>query len=498
MTRLRAGARRLTSLLVLHCLVRYRLAAAVNRLQGGIAMFRRIYASTSQRTPVPPASASTTPVQSRRAPEREPFDPRVQIQQATRLGHHFGRVRISPPAAGATTGEASQAPLARERPSGQHLAPAGRGKSLQEALQGKMERAFGQDFSDVRVHEGGAAESIDAVAFTRGSDIHFAPGRYSPASHSGQKLIGHELAHVVQQKAGQVAVPQGKGAPINADPRLEAEADQLAADAVRPPGERGSAPPVQRRSAEPDPVTAAGDGQRATGKQLRTSGAAAPIQRFWWKRKSAGSVNETNQTSDEDQKLIGELKKNRLFEKLLIDATAAGGIDVVDDGRLTRDASWNQDKREVRLNPQLKDEKRKEALIFELTNAAHTQELKALDEKAHTMTPEEYATNKEQIEWKGIKKHHAIVKEGRKKHGWKVEDRFAGNIEAGWNKHLQAQKTKKQGADVSHWGRYVNKHAKVVNDQRVERETKEKIRNEKERHKTKAKTKVGSAITFQR
>ncbi len=60
-----------------------------------------------------------------------------------------------------------------------------------------------------------------------GQDLHFAPGKYSPASSHGQELIGHELAHVVQQRAGRVAVPQGKGAPINADPALEAEADQL-------------------------------------------------------------------------------------------------------------------------------------------------------------------------------------------------------------------------------------------------------------------------------
>ncbi len=119
------------------------------------------------------------------------------------------------------------------RPSGQHLAPAGRGKPLPEAVRGKMERALGHDFSRVRVHEGGHAESLGALAYTRGTDLHFAPGRYSPSTRSGQELIGHELTHVVQQQAGRVAVPQGKGAPINADPALEAEADRLGASAAR-------------------------------------------------------------------------------------------------------------------------------------------------------------------------------------------------------------------------------------------------------------------------
>src|SRR6476469_1292057 len=89
------------------------------------------------------------------------------------------------------------------------------GKRLPEAVQQKMEIAFNTDFSDVRIHEGREAESIRAIAYTRGSDIHFAPGQYSPMSQTGQQLIGHELTHVVQQRTGQVAAPQGKGAPIN-------------------------------------------------------------------------------------------------------------------------------------------------------------------------------------------------------------------------------------------------------------------------------------------
>jgi Domain of unknown function (DUF4157)/Acetyltransferase (GNAT) domain len=103
----------------------------------------------------------------------------------------------------------------------------GGGKTMPEAIKQKMETAFGKDFSDVRIHEGKEAESIGAIAYTRGRDIHFAPGQYNPISQKGQELLGHELAHVVQQQAGQVAMPQGKGVPINADRRLENEADVL-------------------------------------------------------------------------------------------------------------------------------------------------------------------------------------------------------------------------------------------------------------------------------
>jgi len=101
------------------------------------------------------------------------------------------------------------------------------GSPLPDAVQQKMEGAFGHDFSRVRVHHGDHAASIGAQAYAQGEHIHFARGRYSPHSHEGQRLLGHELAHVVQQRAGRVAVPQGKGLPINEDRSLEAEADAM-------------------------------------------------------------------------------------------------------------------------------------------------------------------------------------------------------------------------------------------------------------------------------
>jgi hypothetical protein len=101
-----------------------------------------------------------------------------------------------------------------------------------------MERSFGADFSDVRVHEGGHVSGLRATAYTRGSDVHFAPGKFQPGTEAGDKLIGHELAHVTQQRAGRVSAPQGKGSPVVADKALEAEADHhgdLAASGRRVP-----------------------------------------------------------------------------------------------------------------------------------------------------------------------------------------------------------------------------------------------------------------------
>ena len=46
-------------------------------------------------------------------------------------------------------------------------------------------------------------DSINALAFTESNNIVFARGQYAPQTHYGQKLLAHELAHVVQQQQQQ-------------------------------------------------------------------------------------------------------------------------------------------------------------------------------------------------------------------------------------------------------------------------------------------------------
>lgn len=112
--------------------------------------------------------------------------------------------------------------------------PAGPGAALPEAVRTKMERSFATDFSGVRVHVGAEARNIGAVAFARGSDLHFAPGSYRPDTVPGQTVIGHELAHTVQQAEGRVRrTIQAKGVGINDSDALEREADRMGARAAR-------------------------------------------------------------------------------------------------------------------------------------------------------------------------------------------------------------------------------------------------------------------------
>jgi hypothetical protein len=79
----------------------------------------------------------------------------------------------------------------------------GGGAPLPAATRAMFEPRFGASFGRVRVHTDSRAErtasSINARAFTVGRDIAFAPGQYAPHSGEGQRLLAHELTHVVQQ-----------------------------------------------------------------------------------------------------------------------------------------------------------------------------------------------------------------------------------------------------------------------------------------------------------
>ena len=88
----------------------------------------------------------------------------------------------------------------------------GGGQALAEGVRSSMEQGFGADFSGVRIHTGGQAEalnrSLNARAFTTGSNIFFGQGQYNPTSKAGQELLAHELTHTVQQ--GAAGVVRGK------------------------------------------------------------------------------------------------------------------------------------------------------------------------------------------------------------------------------------------------------------------------------------------------
>lgn len=92
-------------------------------------------------------------------------------------------------------------------------------------LKSGIESLSGLDMSDVKVHYNSAKPaSVQAHAYTQGSDIHVAPGQ--------EKHLGHEAWHVAQQKQGRVmATTEIGGMPVNDSPSLEKEADVMGAKA---------------------------------------------------------------------------------------------------------------------------------------------------------------------------------------------------------------------------------------------------------------------------
>ncbi|MFP3896117.1 MAG: DUF4157 domain-containing protein [Anaerolineales bacterium] len=107
----------------------------------------------------------------------------------------------------------------------------GSGSLLSTPVRGEMEGAFGADLGAVRVHTDAKANELSrglgAYAFAYGRDIYFADGEYAPATTSGQHLLAHELAHVVQQGAGAKLMVGGVHDPA------EREADRVADEVVR-------------------------------------------------------------------------------------------------------------------------------------------------------------------------------------------------------------------------------------------------------------------------
>lgn len=77
------------------------------------------------------------------------------------------------------------------------------GHALPAPVLHRMQAGFGHDFSRVRVHTDAAARAsarqLAAHAYTVGHDIVFAAGQFAPHTDAGQRLIAHELTHVVQQ-----------------------------------------------------------------------------------------------------------------------------------------------------------------------------------------------------------------------------------------------------------------------------------------------------------
>jgi Domain of unknown function (DUF4157) len=121
----------------------------------------------------------------------------------------------------------------------------GGGRPLDDHVRGDMESHFGVDLSAVRVHADSRADalsrSVQADAFTTGTDVFFRSGRFTPESGEGRKLLAHELTHVVDQASGSVPAESRVSHPDDPhEVRARAMADAVASTAVGVPAVTGA------------------------------------------------------------------------------------------------------------------------------------------------------------------------------------------------------------------------------------------------------------------
>ena len=181
----------------------------------------------------------------------------------------------------------------------------GRGRttpSVADAL-ARMGARFGRDFGDVGIHDSVAGDQLaraaGSEAVTIGKDIYFRRGALAPDTERGKRVLGHELAHVVQQ--GAVGTGPGQGG-----------AATEARSAGR--GERGSA--HEREAHGAAEAIAAGDSPRVS---LRTS--APAVAQGFESYEHANLGNRTHQLVGSGAMSVSDIEKARLEA----DKTGAGG-----------------------------------------------------------------------------------------------------------------------------------------------------------------------------
>jgi hypothetical protein len=159
-----------------------------------------------------------------RAPEPPQEDPAAPLHElASNVGNHAFTSTVAREASGIL-------PSGQVHPAVQSeiSSTRGSGASLDSGVADRFGSSLG-DLSDVRVHTDDNADrlnrSVSARAFATGTDVYFAKGEYNPGSAAGDKLIAHELAHVVQQRGAPQGAPLTVSQPGDA---METEADTVA------------------------------------------------------------------------------------------------------------------------------------------------------------------------------------------------------------------------------------------------------------------------------
>lgn len=191
----------------------------------------------------------------------------------------------------------------------------GGGRRMSEDVLRRMETAFGQSFTGVRIHDDTRSaqlnRTVSARAFTTGQDVFFGAGEYAPHTAAGERVLAHELAHTLQNASGA----------------------HRALDAAATRGVAG-APSTARTAGE------------AGGAHAPASPAAVPLRRRARGREES-APDATEHEQDEDEVTIREVGADwDESAEEFVDLSVAGP-EWDDDGAsyddLTADADWDPD-----------------------------------------------------------------------------------------------------------------------------------------------------------
>ncbi|MCL3859707.1 DUF4157 domain-containing protein [Actinotalea sp. K2] len=188
---------------------------------------------------------------------------------------HLRRSVASAPAPAATIGAAGG--VLDASTAGQVEGARSAGTPLPGAVRQRMETGFGRGLGHVRVHAGPDAARLSAAmgaeAFATGSDIFFGAGRFAPDTPQGEKVLAHEIAHVLTEPGGVRRWPWSTSTPEEKTEkaRKKREEDERAARA-----KQGKVT-VQTQLAERKDARIAGDAGRAgLTAQLYGAGGEVP------------------------------------------------------------------------------------------------------------------------------------------------------------------------------------------------------------------------------
>ncbi|MCH5200758.1 MAG: DUF4157 domain-containing protein [Oscillospiraceae bacterium] len=192
-----------------------------------------------------------------------------------------------------------------------------RNLDLDARMREKIERQFGLDFSGVRLVESDLPAKLGTNAMAQGDLIRFAPGAFRPETAQGERLLSHELSHIVQQSQGD-AMNGAAGQPFY-DPNTEHSADAMADRAMRGDLATGSVQPFTPIPAEQTPMLGCNFFKKLFGKNKHNreeytpllengsgppplqGGSILPEQNDWVEIVSEDEDNEQPITQGEDE-----------------------------------------------------------------------------------------------------------------------------------------------------------------------------------------------------